>query len=116
MFRRILWKISSFISFPQKILAIILLILLFVLFAGLTCLLVYSIFCYFKDYMWIRKNLIEGRCMQRKELETILKNIHFNRQKYEYVDMLLLQHIESIGEWTGTDRLQYRDDRKHLLF
>lgn len=69
----------------------ILLILLFVLFAGLTCLLVYSIFCYFKDYMWIRKNLIEGRCMQRKELETILKNIHFNRQKYKYVDMLLLQ-------------------------
>lgn len=104
------------INFPQKILAIILLILLFVLFVGLTCLSVYSLFYYLKDCMWIRKNFIEGSCMQRKELEIILKNIRFNRLKYKYVDLLLLQHIELIGEWTGTERPQYSDDRiNHVL-
>ncbi len=100
---------------PRK-LTIIVLIVLFVFFVGLICLVVYYGFHYLKDCMWIRKNPAVGSCMQRRELENILGNIRFSRLKYKYVDMLLLQHTELIGEWTGTVRPQYRDDRvNHVL-
>lgn len=108
--------IFTMIYIPQKILTIILSILLFVIFVRLICLVVYCGFRYLKDCMWIRKNIAVNSCMQRKELENILGNICFNRLKYKYVDMLLLQHTELIGEWTDTDRPQYRDDRvNHIL-
>lgn len=66
---------------------------------------------YMKDCMWLRNHSAEMKHMERTQLESNLKHIHFSRIRYKYLEQLLMENIELTGKWSDDIRPQYADDR-----
>lgn len=86
-------------------------IILFVL-VGFTV--VIYVISYIYDWNWIRKQT-ELRSITRENVDQNIKTLRLKRFRRAYVEGLLQQKVQLIGEWSDNMRPKYEDDKLEVL-